>query len=138
MPFDLHQAVVQLRQDLQELRKQRAHIEMQLVQKNIALSSLAPLIENQKEREELLSEIKAARRKPAGLREAISECLRAMPHDSFSASEVREWLQREGYDLSDYSQPLATISVTLRRLADAGKVRATRKDRKITYQWIAD
>lgn len=138
MTFDLHQAVAQLRQDVEELRKQRSYIEIQLVQKNIALSSLAPLIEDQKEREELLREIKAARRKPAGLREAICECIRAMPHDSFSASEVREWLEREGYDLSDYSQPPATISVTLRRLAGGGKVRAIRKDRKITYQWIAD
>jgi DNA-binding transcriptional ArsR family regulator len=138
MAFDLHKTVAKLRRELQELCKQRRHIEMQMVNVNLALSSLARGIEDEAEREELLREIKAARRKPAGLTEAISENLRAQVHSSVSANEVRGWLQREGFDLSEYSQPLATISVTLRRLEESGRVKATRKGRNVTYKWIGD
>lgn len=136
--FDLHEIVTSLREQLQDLRKQRDHTEMQMVNVNLALRSLAREIEDKKEREELLAEIKAARRKPAGLTEAISESLRAMVHSSLSANQVREFLEKEGFDLSDYSQPLATISVTLRRLESSGRVKATREGRRVTYKWVGD
>jgi predicted transcriptional regulator len=61
-----------------------------------------------------------------------------MLHQSLSANEVREWLEKEGFDLSEYSQPLATISVTLGRLTKSRRVKATRKGRNVTYQWIGD
>jgi predicted transcriptional regulator len=88
--------------------------------------------------ERLLREIEAARRKPAGLTETVYECLRSSPYHDLSANEVREFLEQGGFDLSDYSQPLATVSVTLRRLAESGKVKAIRKGRNVTYQWIAN
>lgn len=138
MAFDLHKTIAQLRSRLRDLGEKRDFIEAQLVEANIALRSLAPLIEDPDEREEVFREIKAARRKPAGLTEAISNCLRATPHQSLRASEVREWLEREGFDLSDYSQPLATISVALRRLAERELVEATHENRNVTYRWIAD
>ena len=138
MAVDLHRDIARLRGHLHELCEQRKHIEMQMVNVNLALRSLAWEIEDEAEREELLREIKAARRKPAGLTEAISESLRAMLHSSLSANEVRVWLEKEGFDLSDYSQPLATISVTLRRLEKSGRVKPTREGRKVTYQWIGD
>jgi hypothetical protein len=138
MVFDVDKAIDNRLSELEELCKQRDFVERQLVQLNIALRSLARDTKNENKRKEALKGIKKARRKPAGLTEAISESLRAMPHDSFSASEVREWLEREGFDLSDYSQPLATISVTLRRLAESERVKAIRKGRNVTYQWIAD
>jgi ABC-type transporter Mla subunit MlaD len=137
MAFDLHNTIVKLRQELQELRKQRGHIERRMSNVNIALRSLAREIENQEEREGLLREVNAARRKPAGLTQAISETLR-QTHESLSPNEVREWLEREGFDLSEYSQPLATISVTLRRLEKRGCVKAAREGRKPIYKWIGD
>ena len=137
MPFDLHKTIANLRGELRELVKKRSQIEGRMVNVNLALRSLALEIEEKDEREEVLREIAAARRKPAGLTEAISNNLRQTPQ-SLSANEVREWLEREGFDLSDYSQPLATISVTLRRLAKSRRVRATREGRKVTYKWIGD
>lgn len=66
---------------------------------NLALSSLAREFEDANEREDVLKEIRAVRRKPEGLTEAISESLR-QTHHSLSAHEVRYWLEREGFDLS--------------------------------------
>ena len=137
MVFDLDQTIAKLLGELRGLCKQRKHTEMRMVNVYLALRSLAREVKDEQERQELLREIAAARRKPAGLTEAISENLRQTPQ-SLSANEVREWLEREGFDLSDYSQPLATISVTLRRLEKSGRVKATREGRKVTYKWIGN
>lgn len=136
MSFDVDKAIDNRLSELEQLCKQRDFVERQLVQLNLALRSLVRETKTEEKRRAALVGIKRARRKPVGLTEAISESLRAMPHDSFSANEVRHWLEREGFDLSDYSQPLATISVTLRRLADRGKVKAIHTNRNVTYQWL--
>ena len=137
MAFDLSKTIANLRSELQELCKQRKHVEMRIVNVNLALSSLAREIEDANEREDVLKEIQAARRKPAGLTEAISESLR-QTHHSLSAHDARYWLERGGFDLSQYSQPLATVSVTLRRLEASGRVKATRVGRKVRYKWIGE
>jgi chromosome segregation ATPase len=137
MTFDLRETVSKLRKELQKLCKERAFIEQQLANVNMALNSLARGIQDKQEREEVLKEVEAARRKPAGLTEAVSDFLRST-HASMSANEVRSWLERQGFDLSDYSQPLATISVTLRRLKDRGRVKATHVGREVTYKWIGE
>jgi len=137
MAFDLYKTVATLRGELRELCKQRKFVEMRIVNVNLALRSLVREMDK-KDAEEVLKEVAEARRKPAGLTEAISESLRQMPYQSLSANEVREWLEKEGFDLSEYSQPLATISVTLGRLAKTSRVKATRKGRKVTYRWIGD
>ena len=137
MTYNLSKMVADLRSELQELCTQRKVVEMRMVNVILALSSLAREIEDPQEREEVLKEVEAARRKPAGLTEAISESLRNTYH-SLSANEVRYWLEREGFNLSEYSQPLATISVTLRRLKESGRVKATHVGRKVSYKWIGE
>ena len=105
---------------------------MRMVNVNLAPSSLAREIEDANEREDVLKENPG---KSPRLTEAISESLR-QTHHSLSAHDVRHWLEREGFDLSQYSQPLATVSVTLRRLEASGRVKATRVGRKVSYKWI--
>lgn len=134
--FNAEKVLDKALKDLRDLCSRRKHDESELVRLNLVIRSLAYQVDD-KTREEALSELKAARRKPAGLTEAISECLRATPQ-YLSANEVREWLEREGFDLSDYSQPLATISVTLRRLVEGKRVKAKREGRSVTYKWIGD
>jgi DNA-binding transcriptional ArsR family regulator len=136
MAFDARKRVDELRKDLRELCKQRQFIEEQLVNVNLALNSLVRGLEDD-ERQEVLREIAAARRKP-GLTERISQSLRIKPHSYLPASEVREWLEREGVDLSGYSQPLATISITLSRMQKAGRVSVRRKGRNVMYRWKGD
>jgi len=137
MAFDRRKRVAELRRDLRELCKQRDFIEDQLVHVNLALSSLARGIEDEREREEVLTEVAAARRKP-GLTERICQSFRNKPYSDLSASEVRYWLEQEGVDMSGYAQPLATISATLRRMAETGRVKAKHKGRNVTYRWNGD
>ena len=137
MSFDLSKTVAALRSELQELSNQRKQIELRVVSVNRALSSLAREIEDPNERDQVLKEIQAARRKPVGLTESILKCLREA-HKSLSSNDVRDWLEKEAFDLSYYSQPLGTVSVTLRRLAAIGRVKAIRVGRKVTYKWIGE
>ena len=85
MAFDPRKRVGQLRMDLRDLCEKRRWIEEQLVQVNLALGSLARGLEDEKEREEVMREIAAARRKP-GLTERIWESMRNMPHSELTAS----------------------------------------------------
>jgi hypothetical protein len=137
MIFDPQKAIESSRRELRDLIKQREWIDRRMVDLNLALRSLARMIPEKDKREELLAELKQARRKPAGLTEAVSNFLSNSPHSSHSASEIRDWLEREGFDLSDYSQPVATISITLRRLAESGRATPVRDGRNVSYQWIS-
>lgn len=135
MTFDHIKAVGELRTELRELIKQRDHIERRMSDVNLALRSVARMIPDEKQREAIVAELEHSRRKPAGLTEVILTFLGNSPHHVHTANDVREWLDREGFDLSDYSQPLATISTTLRRLEESGRVRAIRKGRKVVYKF---
>lgn len=137
MAFDLIKRIEALRKDLRELGKQREFIDMQMVNTNLALHSLARGMVDEKQREKVLREVAAARRKP-GLTETIADALRRMPHSELSAKEISTWLERMGVDLSGYSQPLTTISITLRRMAQDGRLKVARKGRNVTYQWNGD
>ena len=135
--FDAKKRVTELRKDLQELCKQRDYTNRQIINVRLALRSLSLEIKDQREREEISRELAAAARKP-GLTARIAECLREMPYVELSAAEVREWLEREGVDLGDYSQPLATVAITLNRMAENKRIRLIRDGRKVTYQWNGD
>src|SRR5438477_7894684 len=133
MTFDPRKRVAELRKDLRELCNQRDLVDRQLVNVNLALTSLVREFDEE-EYQKIMREIKAARRRP-GLTERISQSLREMPYADLSASDVRHYLEREGVDLSGYSQPLATISITLRRMAEKQRVSVKRIGRNITYRW---
>lgn len=137
MTFDPRKRVAELRKDLRELCIQRDFVDRQLVNVNLALTSLVREIDDEQEYQKIMREIKAARRRP-GLTERISQSLRAMPYADLSASDVRHYLEREGVDLSGYSQPLATISITLRRMAEKQRVSVKRIGPNITYRWNGD
>ena len=60
----------------------------------------------------------------AGMTDSIREILRKSP-EPLTASEIREGLERLGFDMKSYSNPLATIHTVLRRLAEADEVETT-------------
>ncbi len=135
MAFDAQKAIEDARKELRQRLNERTWLENRIADLNLALRSLARTIEDQGEREKLLTELAQVRRKPAGLTETVLESLSKSPHCSHSPSEIRRQLEREGFDLSEYSQPVATISITLRRLAESGRAELVREGRNVTYKW---
>ena len=54
-----------------------------------------------------------------------------------SPSELKQRMERKGFDFSKYSNPLASIHVVPQRLVKSGQVKAIpQKGGKKTYQWI--
>ena len=52
-----------------------------------------------------------------------------------TANELRVELEKEGFDLSEYTQPLAVIFTTLQRLKKSGRVKVTTKGGRRHYEW---
>ncbi len=54
-----------------------------------------------------------------------------------SAGEVKQRMERKGFDFSKYSNPLASVHVVLQRLVKHGQVKVIpQKGGKKAYQWI--
>jgi hypothetical protein len=74
--------------------------------------------------------------KPEGFTDAIRKCLRASL-EPLTPSEVKEMLPATGFDLSGYSNPLASIHTILKRLAKTEYVESViTKDGKTGYKWM--
>jgi len=59
-----------------------------------------------------------------GMTGSIREILKKSP-EPLTASEIRDGLEKLGFDMKSYSNPLATIHTVLRRLAEAEEVETT-------------
>jgi hypothetical protein len=132
MDIDNEKLTEQLREEMRNLLGQRRMIDMRLGQINLALRSMAIWLPEKSE--EILAELKDSRRKPAGLTEAISGVLYHWS-GALSATQIKEELEREGFDLSEYTQPLAVIFTTLRRLKKSGRVKTKKKGQRVYYEW---
>jgi hypothetical protein len=74
--------------------------------------------------------------KPVGLTDEVMQVLRVNRARKLSAKEVCKKLQEYGTDLSGYSQPLGTVSITLKRLAKSNSlVRRTTDGRSVFYRF---
>ncbi len=135
MTVDYMQVIRDSREHLKLLLKERDGIDAKIKQIVIALRALVRLMPEERDRQELLAELKAVRRKEPTLMEAITEVLKKS-QEAMSGAEVRQQMEDAGFDLSDYSQPTGTVMTTLNRMAESGRVkRAVNKDKTVTYRW---
>jgi cysteinyl-tRNA synthetase len=133
MTVDYIEVIAESRKELAQLLQDRERTDRRIAQLNIALRSLARLLPPE-EREKLFGELKNARRKAPTLTEAISDVL-TNSKDWMASNEIREQLENAGFDLSEYSQPLATIFTTLNRLTENGRVKKGQRDKLAIYKW---
>lgn len=71
-----------------------------------------------------------------GLTDAIREILR-IGEKPLSPIEVRKALEELGYDLSKYTNPLASIHTILKRLVKKGQATIVGRGREKRYAWIS-
>lgn len=107
--------IAQSRKELSDLVDERERIDQRIAQLNKALRGLAPMLPAEKKRD-LMADLSFLSRRPAGLTEAILNVLRE--GGEMTANEIRDELENTGFDLSEYSQPLAAIGNTLTRMKD--------------------
>ena len=75
---------------------------------------------------------------PPGFTDSVRNVLRNKPRYSANAIGVRNLLMESGYDLAQYSNPLASIHTILKRLAKSGEVETSMRDGELYYQWKDD
>jgi hypothetical protein len=73
-----------------------------------------------------------------GFTDACRAVLRKNWQKEFSATELRDALSQNGYDLTAYSNPLSSIYTILRRLEEStpSQVRKVQNGLKVTFQWL--
>lgn len=75
---------------------------------------------------------------PPGFTDSVRNVLRTNPGDAATATAVRDLLAKAGFNLSAYSNPLASIHTILKRLAKRGEVTSSMNNGQIYYRWKAD
>ncbi len=75
---------------------------------------------------------------PPGFTDSIRNVLKAHPAHPVSATDVRDMLAKAGFNLSAYSNPLASIHTILKRLAERGELTTSVKNEQTYYRWKTD
>jgi uncharacterized phage infection (PIP) family protein YhgE len=112
--MDFEKAIDLAEEELTQKIQERDEIERRIGQLNLALRGMANMLPEPQKRQ-LLNRLDAMRRKPSGLTDSIREALNQFT-DGMTSGEIKSYLENIGFDLSEYSQPNATISSTLLRL----------------------
>jgi hypothetical protein len=72
---------------------------------------------------------------PPGFTDSVRNVLRNVPSQALTAKKVRDLLRGAGFDLSSYTNPLASIHTILKRLAERGEVEVNASDGEVHYRW---
>lgn len=129
------QVISDAREELKNRVGQRATTDKRIAELRILLRTLVRFIPDEAQRQQVLAEVDAARRKAPSITESISSLL-SQSNKPLTSTDIREQLEATGFDLDEYSQPLATIQSTLSRMVEAEKVkRDFAPDKSVIYEW---
>ena len=87
------------------------------------------------ERTDRLEELQHLVADPPGFTASVRKVLKSHRAQAATAIAVREMLAKALFDLSVYTNPLASIHTILKRLTEHGEVTATTHDGQVYYQW---
>src|SRR5437899_3851049 len=135
MVVDTTRLIADAKAELKENVATRERVDKRIAELRILLRTLVRFIPDEATRQQTLAEIEAARRKAPSITDSISALL-SQAGKPLNSNEIREQLEATGFDLDEYSQPLATIQSTLQRLVEAKKVaRDLGPDKSVLYSW---
>jgi len=115
----------------------KVEAEKQISEYTVALRALAKVMEDKDEGDAYLARLDAMSGKP-GFGEAIRTALR-VTKKALTPVEVKAWIRMgKTMDLSAYSNPMASIHTTLRRMKKAGEVEEVLNEKgEKAYQSVA-
>jgi hypothetical protein len=128
---DYQEIVAQSLQRFQNLYNQREEIDAELVKLRQFMYATVNMIAD-KDRAKWKAEIDSAAGRMIATSASLADSVRRVFDDhplyGFTAGSIREMLIEAGFDFSSYtSNPLSSISTTLRRMAETGELQ-TRED----------
>lgn len=114
------QTMDDLRAELFDLVSRRNAIETRIVQVSNAIEGLARVLEDPVEQGKYLDEVRGVTAR-VGFSSAVRSTLALKPNST--PIQIRDFIDEHAWmDLSSYSNPLASIHTTLRRMKEAGDV----------------
>lgn len=132
------QIIQDAREELKIRVAERGKVEKRIAELRIMLRTLVRFMPNEGERLKILIEIEEARKKAPSLTDSISELLK-QSESGLSGNEMRDALEQAGFDLDDYSQPLAAIMTSVGRLIEQKRVtRYQSKNGPVLFKWTSD
>jgi hypothetical protein len=125
MAIDYQHVVYESRKELNQSVAERERLDKRINELRTALRALVKFIP-EPERDEVMREVKNAKRRGVSLTESVVDLLSQSEHKKgLTTSQIRQSLEESGFDMEDYSQPLAVIMNTLGRLIEQKKVMRT-------------
>jgi hypothetical protein len=145
MAIDFLELLQHSRGHLRDKIVQREALDKEIAELRLGIRALANLALDTKMRDEILDEVKQARRPVPSMTDSIAAILQNAYPNRMTSTQIRNQLEETGFDLEEYSQPLATIMATTKRLAESGKVvrlyhpkRRGRRQAFLGYRWKAE
>jgi hypothetical protein len=120
---------------LRDATQQRNELVTRIAEYTNAIRALAQACEDEDVKATYLLALEELSGKP-GFVDAVKSVLRGKP-DGLTPTEIKTWIvMLKKMDLSGYSNPMASIHTTLRRLKESGDVREFQKDGERAYQIV--
>lgn len=125
-----NEALQTARIELEELQREQEALESRLDEIRSRVQRLSNTVET------LASLVEFSNDDPPGLTQAISELLTADSSKGYNPVGVREGLRKRNFPIDEYSNPLAVIHTTLKRLLEQEKIRSWAKDGQTYFSWV--
>jgi hypothetical protein len=141
-PSEYEQLLAKSVQRFRDLYEQRQAIEVELIKLRQFIDATMVMV-GQKERERWEAEMEELVGKMVASSASLADSIRRVfddhPNYGFTASTIREMLLKAGFDFSSYtSNPLSSISTTLRRMVEMGEVKSGKDEEGTTVYFKAD
>jgi hypothetical protein len=133
MTDSFKKAIEDAKKKLLRLVDQRDTIGTEIERTKNAIEALAYMLDNPDETATELADLNEIIG-PRGMTDAISRILQSTAAP-LTPVEVKESLSSTGFDLTNYSNALASIHTILKRLGQTENVEVTNKDGKTAYVW---
>ena len=130
-------AIILHKHSLRKLIEQREKLNLDIERSADYITANANFLPDD-EREEVLEQLAQMVAGPPGFTDAIRMVLSNNPSHSANAIHVRNLLEKSKFDLSGYSNPLASIHTILKRLAKQGEVTVDVVNGEPFYRWKGD
>ncbi len=137
MAVNYNQVIHDSREELKHSVKQRDFFDKRITELSIALRALVRFVPDEAQREQILQEVKTARRKTPSLSDAIMDVV-SKSRDGLNSAQIREQLEQSGFDIEEYSQPLGAVMTAAQRLVEAEKLeRETTEESGVVFRMRA-
>jgi hypothetical protein len=134
MPVQTTQLIQDARGELKDAVVNRERLDRRIAELRILLRTLARFMPEEAHRQALLREVANAKRRLPSLPEAVLDLLMRNVN-GMTSNQIRESLEQSGFDLEEYSQPLAAIMTVLSRLVAAGTAkRRVGRDKTVVFR----